>query len=98
MEKWLHLKPCHPESVNHVLPGPAMQVLQVTRFNFTNQLHALLTDYALCGNLENLEVNLVDPFGKYAPPPGRLLTVNSGSIYNLAYKNCRKKANDFLLE
>jgi hypothetical protein len=92
-------KPCCPESVNLVLPGPIMQAIQVTWFNFTNQLHALLSDYALCGNLKNLEVNLVAPFAKYAPPSGQLSTFFYGSIYNLAYKNCFlfKKPNNFLI-
>jgi hypothetical protein len=64
-----------------------MEAIQVTRFNFTNQLHALLSDHALVGNLDNLDVNPADPFAKYAPPSGRLSTVNSGAIYDLAYKN-----------
>jgi hypothetical protein len=87
LEKWLHLAPCCPEMVKLVLPGPAMEAIQVTRFNFTNQLHALLSDPALVGNLDNLDVKPVDPFAKYAPPSGRLSTVNSGAIYNLVYKH-----------
>jgi hypothetical protein len=83
--------------VELVLPGPAMEAIQVTPFNFTNQLHALLSDPALVGNLDKLDVNPADPFAKSAPPSGRLLTVNSGAIYNLAYKNCCKKADDFLV-
>jgi hypothetical protein len=80
-----------------VLPGPAMEAIQVTLFNFTNQLHALLSDPASVGNLDNLDVNPAYHFAKYAPPSGQLLTVNSCAIYNLAYKNCCKKANDFLV-
>jgi hypothetical protein len=37
LEKWLQLKPCHPEMVKLVSPGPpAMQAIQVTQFSFTN--------------------------------------------------------------
>jgi hypothetical protein len=75
-----------PETVAIVLPGPAMHAIQVTRFNFTNQLlQALLTDHALFVNLDNLDENLlVDPFAKYASPVLRQLSaVNSGYIYNL---------------
>ena len=97
LEKWLHLQPCRPETVKLVLPGPSMQAIQVTRFNFTNQLHSLLSDNALCGNLENLDVNPLDPFAKYVSPSGRLSTVNSGFIYNLAHKNRCKQPNDFLV-
>jgi hypothetical protein len=68
-----------------------MEAIQVTRFNFTNQLQALLSDPALVGNLDNLDVNPADPFAKYAPPSGHLSTVNSGAIYDLAYKNRCKK-------
>jgi hypothetical protein len=91
-------KALHPETVNLVFPDPAMQAIQVIRFDFTNQLHALLSDSASFGNLENLEVNLVDPLAKYAPPSDQPSTVNSGSVYNLAYKNRYKKANDFIFE
>jgi hypothetical protein len=74
-----------------------MEAIQVTPFYFTNQLHALLSDPTLVGNLDNLGVNPANPFAKYALPSGQLSTVNSGAIYNLAYKNCCKKANDFLV-
>jgi hypothetical protein len=97
LEKLLHLAPCRPETVKLVLPGPAMEAILVTQFNFTNQLHAKLTDPALVGNLDNLDVNPADPFAKYASPSGRLPNVNSGAIHNLAYKNRCKKPNDFLL-
>jgi hypothetical protein len=93
----LHLKPCRPETVKLLLPGSALQAIQVIRFNFTNQLHALLTNPALVGNLDNLDVKRDDPFAKHVPPSGRLSTVNSGAIYNLAYKNRCKKPNDFLV-
>jgi hypothetical protein len=93
----LHLAPCRSETVKLVLPGPAMEAIQVTWFNFTNQLHALLSDPALVGNLDDLDVNPADPFAKYTPPSGHLSTVNSGAIYNLAHKNPCKKPDDFLV-
>jgi hypothetical protein len=96
LEKWLHLAPCRPEMVKLVLPGPAMEAILVTWFNFTNQLNAILTYPALVGNLDNLDVNPADPFAKYTSPSGRLSNVNSGAIHNLAYKNRCKRANDFL--
>ena len=58
---------------------------------------ACLTILSLVGNLDYLDVNPADPFAKYAPPSGRLSTVNSGAIYNLAYKNRCKKPDDFLV-
>jgi hypothetical protein len=98
LEKWLHLAPCRPETVKLVLPGPAMEAILVTRFNFTNQLHAIvLTDPALVGNLDNLDANPADPSAKYTSPSGRLWNVNYDAIYNLAYKNRCKKPNDFLV-
>jgi hypothetical protein len=90
-------KPCCPETVKLLLHGPALQAIQVTCLNFTNQLHALRTDPVLVGNLDNLDGNRDDPFAKYVPPSGCLSTVNSGAIYNLAYKNCCRKPNDFLV-
>jgi hypothetical protein len=44
-----------------------------------------------------LDVNRDDTFAKYVPPSGCLSTVNSGAIYNLAYKNRCKKPNAFLV-
>mgnify|MGYP000134667276 CR=1 FL=1 len=73
----MHLAPCRPETVKLVLPGPAMEAIQVTWFNFTNQLHALVSDPTLFGNLDYLDVNLADPFAKYAPPSGRLCVQKS---------------------
>ena len=93
----MHLEPYHPDMAKLALTRTAIEAIQVTRFNFTNQIHALLSGPALVGNLDNLDVNLADPFAKYVPPSGRLSTVNSGAIYNLAYKNQCKKANDFLI-
>jgi hypothetical protein len=97
LEKWLHLAPCCPETVKLVLPGPAMEAIIVTQFNFTNQLHDILTDPLLVGNLDNLDVNPAGLIAKYASPSGRLSNVNSGAIYNLAYKNRCKKPNDLLV-
>ncbi len=93
----MHLEPYHPDMAKLALTRTAIEAIQVTRFNFTNQLHALLSDPALVGNLDNLDVNRDDPFAKYVPPSGRLSTVNSGAIYNLAYKNRCKQPNDFLV-
>jgi hypothetical protein len=45
------------------LPGDKMEV-EVTRFNFVDGLHYLLSHPGLTGSLENLDVNPVDPFGK----------------------------------
>jgi hypothetical protein len=42
-------------------------LIQVTWFNFTNQLHTLVSDHASCGDLENLDDSLLDPFAKYCP-------------------------------
>ena len=39
--------------------------MNVTVFNFEKQLMNLLQDKSLFGNLENLDVNADDPFGKY---------------------------------
>jgi hypothetical protein len=62
--------------VKLVLSGPAMQAIQVTQFNFTKRLHALLSDSALVvGNLDNFDVNPTNPFATYAPPSGRLSTI-----------------------
>jgi hypothetical protein len=41
----------------------------------------------LFGNLDKLDVNVDNPFGKYVPSSGLLSTVNSGQWYNSAYQH-----------
>jgi hypothetical protein len=45
---------------------------------------ALVSDQALFENLDNLDVNVDDPFGEYVSPKGLLSTVKAGHWYNLA--------------
>jgi hypothetical protein len=80
------------------LPGPGDQVVQTTCFNFTNQLYSLVSDRALFGNLDSLDVNLEDPYGKYVLPNGLLSTVNLGQWYNSAYRHeVKDPAKDFMM-
>ena len=55
--------------------------MDVTVFNFENQLLNLLKDKTLFGDLQNLDVNPDDPFGKYKDKNNYLSTVNSGNRY-----------------
>jgi hypothetical protein len=64
LEKWLQFQKFCPQQVPTHLPGPRDQVVQTTCFNFTNQLYSLVSDRALFGNLDNLDVNVDDPYGK----------------------------------
>jgi hypothetical protein len=55
-------------------------------------------DRALFGNLDNLDVNVDDPYGKYVPPNGLLLTVNLGQWYNSAYRHeVKDPSKDFMM-
>jgi hypothetical protein len=49
--------------------------------------------------MANLDVNPMDPFGKYVSPRGLLSTVNSGGHYAKAYKKhlVKDPSKDFLL-
>ena len=85
LEKWLQCQHSRPQQIPTLLPGPLQQVVQTTSFNFTSQLQSLVSDQALFGTLDNLDVNVDDPFGKYVPPSGLLSTTNSGQWYNSAY-------------
>jgi hypothetical protein len=72
--------------------------VQTACFNFTNQLYSLVSDRALFGNLDNLDVNIDDPYGKYVPPNGLLSTVNSGQWYNSAYRHeVKDPSKDFMM-
>jgi hypothetical protein len=87
IEKWLQCQYSCPQQIPTPLPGPFPQVVQTITFNFTNQLFTLISDQVLFGNLDNLNVNVDDPFGKYVPPNGLVSTVNSGQWYNTAYRH-----------
>ena len=98
LENWLQCQNSRPKQIPTPLPGPLHQVVQTTTFNFTNQLFTLVSDQALFGNLDNLDVTVGNPFGKYVPPNGLLSTVNSGQWYNSAYRHeVKDPSKDFLM-
>jgi hypothetical protein len=97
LQSQLHLDHFRPERVRIKLPGDGLEV-EVTRFDFVSGLHSLLNHPDLTGNLDNLDVNPDDPFGKYVSADGRLGPVNSGMWYKTAYRTCVKDpATDFLV-
>jgi hypothetical protein len=58
----------------------------------------LISDQVLFGNLDNLDVNVDDPFRKFVPPNGLLSTVNSGQRYNMAYRHkVKDPSKDFMM-
>ena len=58
----------------------------------------MLNDKTLFGNINNLDINPNNPFGKYKSQGNLLSTVNSGMRYQKAYKTMvQDKENDFLL-
>ncbi len=98
LETWLQCQKSRPQQIPTTLPGPMIQVVQTTCFNFTQQLYSLVADRALFGQLHNLDVNINDPFGKYVPTNGLLSTTNSGQWYNQAYHHeVQDPATDFLM-
>ena len=98
LEKWLKLQNSRPQELLTTLPGPLEQSVQTTCFNFTNQLYSLVSDRVLFGNLDNLDVNNEDIFGKYVATNGLLSTINSGQWYHNAYLHeVTDPGNDFLM-
>jgi hypothetical protein len=58
----------------------------------------LVSDRALFGNLDNFDVNVDDPFGKYVPPKELLSTVDSSQWYNSAYQHkVKDPSKDFVM-
>jgi hypothetical protein len=97
LQTQLHLEHFRPEKIEIQLPGDNLRV-EITRFNFTKGLHSLLMHPDLTSNLDNLDVNPVDPFGKYEAPNGCVGVANSGTWYSQAYKTCIKDpSTDFLV-
>ena len=67
-------------------------------FDFVEQLKDLLSDHHIFGNLDNLDVNKANRFGKFERNDGRVHEVNSGSWYNEAYAHLIDDPdNEFLL-
>jgi hypothetical protein len=98
LEKWLQCQYSRKQQIPTPLPGPFPQVVQTTTFNFTNQLFTLISYQVLFGNLDNLDVNVDDQFGKHVSPDGLLSTVNSGQWYNTAYRHeVRDPSKDFMM-
>ena len=101
LETWLQCQKSRPQQIPTTLPGPVIQVVQTTYFNFSQQLYSnLVANCALFGKLHNLDVNINDPFGKYVPTNGLLSTTNLGQWYNQAYHHevkdpatCRSQLN-----
>ena len=91
LETWMGMENQRPEEVSVNLPGfkNTVDVIKVTRFDFTTQLKSLLDDPVLNRD-ENLVINPVDRFQKYSPPDGRLGECLSGSWYNRAWAEMEK--------
>ena len=62
--------------------------IEVTVFDFTAQLHSLLTDIELVGDITLLDVNPHDLFTKFMPADGLVGPFNSGTWYNKAWDHC----------
>ena len=61
--------------------------LFVTVFDFKKQLLSLVNDPFLFNDIENLDVNAENVFGRYKASNNILSTVNSGHRYQLAYQS-----------
>jgi hypothetical protein len=93
IERWFHLEHCRPTQATIVSPEDDLSI-EVTRFDFLNQLYSLITDKSLTGVITQLDVNPDDPFAKYQSPNGRLGAFNSGSWYAKAHdKRCTEPNN-----
>lgn len=97
LQTQLHLGHFRPDKIEIELPGDKLRV-EITRFNFTKGLHSLLRHPDLTSNMDNLDVNPTDPFGKYIAPNGRIGAVHSAQWYQNAYHTCIKDPKtDFLV-
>lgn len=96
IRRWLNMECVSPDTIMCPLPGPDEIEVPVTRFDFTSQLLSLLSDKRLVADLNNLDVNINDPFGKYVSENGLLSCFNSAQFYENAHRHCIKGPNDFL--
>jgi hypothetical protein len=91
IKKLAQLQYCQPKMIQLTLPGNG-KVIPVTWFPFINMLYLLLSDPDMALEVNNLDVNPANPFGKYELEGNYLSTVNSvirikwcwdGSMLNL---------------
>ena len=102
LKSWLNLpESSFPKQIPTLLPNlpeKPEQTINVTTFNFTAQLHSLLFDSNLFLDLTNLDVNLMNPFGKYENSLCKLSTINSGQQYHESYATMIQNPDtDFLM-
>ena len=96
LEKWLKLKGYHSSQKMVKLDKSKMEVL-VECFDFKTMLFSLLNDPYLTGDLNNLDVNKINPFSKYQSPGNSLSCVNSGQWYHHAWKHLCHAEDNFLI-
>ena len=84
--KWLNMEHIRPIEQKIELPSKheGKHEINVTTFQFKNQVHSLLSDPIL-NRPENLVINKENPFSKYEPPDGLLGECLSGSWYRNAW-------------
>ena len=101
IEKWFGLDYLRPKQVMIKLPGPTEsvqeEIIPVTCFNFTNMLKSLFSDKKLFGSIDDLDVNIQDPFDHYRGETNHIDCANAGTWYRKAWKNLCKEENDFLV-
>ena len=86
---WLQAtKPKEVKILLETLEEP--QPTNVILFDFKKQLLSLLNDKELLGDINNLDINPDNPFGRYKALDNVLSTVNSGMQYQEAYKTMIK--------
>ena len=72
-------------------------VVNVVSFNLKDIVLDLLSDVDLFGNLNNLAVDVDNPFGPYRSTDARLDEINSGLCYQMAWDGLDMGKHDFLL-
>ena len=98
LENCLNLNPCIPKSVNLCLPYSDGLEIDVVTFDFENMVTSLLTDIHLVSDINNFDINPINPFDKYKNNSNLLSVVNSGTWYRNAYNECiRDPEKEFLL-
>ena len=94
-----HLKENCPYQIRTLLPTSNQpQFVDVTVFDFKKQLLSLINDQSLFGDIENLDVNKDNVFGKYRAKDKVLSTINSGHRYKYAHQTMiQDKESEFLM-
>ena len=96
LSTWQQNQNRHPCQKKVSLPGEPRLSLNITCYDFKTELISLL-ESSVFNHIENLDVNVNNPFAAYESPSGRLNCFNAGKWYSQSRRRMCEDNKDFFL-